>query len=37
MALEEGAGVWPGCAAVREKLATVGIDDLVSPNLYVVE
>lgn len=38
-ALEEAgsAEVWPDAAAARKKLEQVGIDDLVSPELYVVD
>jgi hypothetical protein len=33
----EGAGAWPSCAAAYKRLAGVTIDNLVSPNLYVVD
>jgi tetratricopeptide (TPR) repeat protein len=36
-ALEEGREAWPAAATARQNLAQVSIDDLVSPDLYVVE
>jgi tetratricopeptide (TPR) repeat protein len=36
-ALEEGPEAWSSAATARERLAQVSVDDLVSPDLYVVE
>jgi tetratricopeptide (TPR) repeat protein len=36
-AVEEGPGAWPDAAAARQRLAAVTIDDLVSPQLYILD
>ena len=36
-AAEEGAGAWPDAAAAQQRLSAVSIDDLVAPQLYIVD
>jgi tetratricopeptide (TPR) repeat protein len=36
-AIEEGPDAWPDCVAARQRLSSVSIDDLIAPQLYVID